>query len=321
MNAPLSLPSTLRSIARGWTEFFHQPCDARVCAAIRIVYATLVLIHLAVLYPDLDLWFTAGGLLPLELSREAASPYSWTLLAFLPDTSAAVHGAFWITVFHAVALFIGLLPRLNTLLLFIWIVSFQVRNNIIHDGEDGLLRMLGFFMIWLPSAHCWSLNALLRNWWHRATVGCVATHHAACQAPGWGLRLLQIQMSAMFLSSGLIKLGGDAWLSGTALYYVSRLDDHFGRFPVPAWVFDTPWLVAVMTWSVLLAELTIPLLIWFRETRLPCLVALLFFHLANEWTMNLFLFHWLMLCGWMAFLTPADFRWLRLSPDSRPLTT
>jgi hypothetical protein len=44
---------------------------------------------------------------------------------------------------------------------------------------------------------------------------------------------------------------------------------------------------------------------------LPCLAVLLVFHLANEWTMNLFLFHWLMICGWIAFLTPADFAWLR----------
>jgi hypothetical protein len=117
-------------------------------------------------------------------------------------------------------------------------------------------------------------------------------------------------MAAMLFSSGLMKLAGDPWLNGTALYYVSRLDDYFGRFPVPAWAFDTPWIVALMTWSVLLAELAVPILIWFRETRLPCLIVLLVFHLANEWTMNLFLFHWVMLAGWISFLTPADFGWL-----------
>jgi hypothetical protein len=66
--------------------------------------------------------------------------------------------------------------------------------------------------------------------------------------------------------------------------------------------------VALITWSVLLAELLCPLLLWFRETRLACVAILVLFHLGNEWTMNLFLFHWLMLCGWMAFLTPADFQ-------------
>ena len=65
-----------------------------------------------------------------------------------------------------------------------------------------------------------------------------------------------------------------------------------------------------MTWSVVAAEFSIPILIWFKETRRPCLLVLLIFHLANEWTMNLFLFHPLMVCGWIAFVTPEDFAWL-----------
>jgi hypothetical protein len=64
--ATLSLKQTAGAVARGWEQFFHQPCDGRVCAAVRMGYAAIVLIHLAVLYPDLDLWFTESGVLPLE---------------------------------------------------------------------------------------------------------------------------------------------------------------------------------------------------------------------------------------------------------------
>lgn len=305
--AAWSLQTTWAAFARGWQRFFHEPCDARIYATLRIVFASLVLIHLATLYPDLDLWFTAGGILPLENALKIASPYSSSILAMLPDTSAVVHTCFWITVTHAACLLVGFLPQVNSLCLFIWIVSFQVRNDVINDGEDRLMRLMCFLMIWMPTGHCWSINALLRN--------AFASRHAArdvAQAsdylvPIWSLRLLQIEMATMLFSSALVKLGGDPWLNGTALYYVSRLDDHFGRFYVPAFFFDTPWVVASITWAVLLAEILCPLLIWFRETRLPSLFVLVAFHLANEWTMNLFLFHWLMLCGWMAFVTPADF--------------
>jgi HTTM domain len=319
--APWSLKSALPALARGWNEFFHQPCDGRVCAAVRIAYATLVLIHLAVLYPDLDYFFSDRGVLPLEKAPELVSPYAWSLLARLPSTSPTVHVCFWIAVAHAVAVLVGAWPRMNALFLFLWIVSFQNRNNMINDGQDTVMRLIGFFMIWLPSGQCWSVNALVRRWLHQpeaqargpAAVDLTTpehSRHVACAVPGWGLRLLQIQMAAILLSTGLVKLSGDSWLNGTALYYVSRLDDHFGRFTTPAWVFDSPWIVALMTWGVLVVELAAPLLIWFRETRRACLAALVAFHLANEWTMNLFLFHWLMLCGWMAFLSPDDFRWL-----------
>src|SRR5262249_18258281 len=169
------------------------------------------------------------------------------------------------------------------------------------------LRLLGFLLIFLPLGQSWSVNAWLARWWRKApTSEDKATPYAA---PGWGLRLFQIQMVLIFLSTGLVKLGGDVWVHGTALYYVSRLDDVFGRFPVPAWAFDTPWVVALLTWAVIAVELLVPLLIWFRETRRLCLVGLLLFHLANEWTMNVFLFHWIMLIGWISFLKPIHFRW------------
>src|SRR5439155_23278940 len=99
--APWSLRSTIRGLTRGWHRFFHEPCDARIPAAIRIVYAAIVLIHLAVLYPDLELWFTASGVLPVEAAEKAASPYAWSLLELFPDTSRAVHTCFWIAVAHA----------------------------------------------------------------------------------------------------------------------------------------------------------------------------------------------------------------------------
>ncbi|HEY2411074.1 MAG TPA: HTTM domain-containing protein [Pirellulaceae bacterium] len=302
--APWNLRSTWAAFTRGWQRFFHEPCDARVCAAIRIAFASLVLIHFAVLYPDLDRFFTDKGVLPLEAALRIAHPYSLSILAYTPQTSAAIHICWLLAVAHAIALLIGLLPRVNALLLFAWIVSFQIRNDLIDDGEDVLMRMLSFFVILLPSGQCWSVNSLIRRWWHGTP-----TSPDRYLAPGWPLRLFQIEMAALFLSSGLIKLGGTMWLNGSALYYVSRLDDLFGRFYVPAWVFDTPWVVVCITWSVLLAETLAPFFIWFRETRLVCLIIVVFFHLANEWTMNLFLFHWLMLCGWISFVSPSDFSW------------
>src|SRR6476660_1659351 len=163
--APWSLNSTTAALARGWHEFFHRPCDARVCAAIRIVYSSLVLIHLAVLYPDLDMWFGARGVLPQENAREAVSPYACSIFNILPSDSTVLHTCFWVAGAHAAALLLGFLPRLNALLLFVWIVSFQYRNNLINDGEDTVMRMLGFFLIWLPSGRCWSLNALITRWW------------------------------------------------------------------------------------------------------------------------------------------------------------
>jgi hypothetical protein len=222
-----------------------------------------------------------------------------------------VQACFWIAVTQTALLLVGCLSRVNAVCLFVWLVSFQNRNPLLLNGEDTVMRLLAFLLIWMPIGQCWSLDAWLWPRLRGVRLPSVLPAEAATSAPGWGLRLLQIQMCIIFLSAGLCKLGGDAWLDGTALYYVARLDDYFGRFPAPDWPFDKPWGVALFTWTVIAVELLVPVFLWFRETRRLCLLVLVLFHLANEWTMHLFLFHWIMLVGWMAFLTPADFAWLK----------
>ncbi|MDX1947894.1 MAG: HTTM domain-containing protein [Pirellulaceae bacterium] len=343
----ISLTTALRRFASGWNEFFHAPQDTRVCALVRIAYALVLLVNLAVLYPDLALWFTDDGVLPLQVSREIGEPHQWSLLWPWPSTLAVVQVGYWLLVGHTFLLLVGLASRLNALAVLAWLISFQHRNPVILDGEDLVFRLLAFYLILMPCGRNWSVDAAVAAWWRKDrrqgsgvrrqetaadAVAHSTTHHSPLTAPAvssslspvssplapaFGLRLLQIQMAVIFFTAGLWKLGGEPWLNGTALYYVARMDDYFGRFPVPAILFDTPWIVALLTWAVVIAELAIPVLIWFRETRRLCLVAVVLFHLANEWTMHLFLFHWIMLVGWLAFVRPEEIRGLGLGARAR----
>jgi hypothetical protein len=315
--APWSWRSCWPAFAGGWLRFFHAPADGRVAALVRVGFALCVLASMAVLYPDLERWFTAGGVLSAADSREVADPLAWSLLWHLPETPRVVTACFWITVAHAVLLLIGLLPRVNAACLYVWLLSWQHRNPLLVDGEDTLMKLLAFYLVFIPSARVWSVQQLFGWLWFAPRTTDSAPANAApaepgsipprYAIPGWSMRLLQIQMSLMLLATGLGKLQGTTWVDGTALYYAARLDDFFGRFPVPAWPFDEPWSVAGLTWGVLVAELSLPLFVWFRETRRPALVLIVLFHLANEWTMHLFLFHWLMLVGWLSFLDSSDF--------------
>ncbi|MEX2176219.1 MAG: HTTM domain-containing protein [Pirellulaceae bacterium] len=314
-----SLVAAWQALARGWNRFFHAPQDTRVCAAVRIAQAAVLLVNLAFLYPDLNLWYTDGGVLPSAASREMGDPFGWSLLWHLPATRGVVHACFWVLVGHTVLLLLGFCSRINAMAVLVWLISFQNRNEQILDGEDFVMRVILVFLILMPGGWCWSVDAWLRRW--RSPI---ASASDSPWQPAWGLRLLQIQMATIYFSAGLWKAAGASWIDGTALYYVARLDDYFGKFPTPAFLFDTPWLVALITWSVVLGELLVPLFIWFRETRRLCLVAAILFHLANEYTMHLFLFHWAMLAGWLAFVRAEDFAWLAGRPRSNsalPLTS
>jgi uncharacterized membrane protein YphA (DoxX/SURF4 family) len=214
---------------------------------------------------------------------------------------------FWLFTLQTVCLLVGFASRFSAASVFVWLVSFQNRNQMLLDGEDDVLRLLSFFMIFMPLAEVWSVDAWLRGRGEVVRAGKKAVDHPyPSNSSPWALRMLQYVMATMMLATGLWKLAGEPWRDGTALYYVARIDDLFGRFPVPHYLFDTPWTVRAMTWSVLYVELAIPFLIWIPQARRFSLLVLLAFHLSNEWAMHLFLFHWIMLCGWMSFLKRED---------------
>jgi hypothetical protein len=306
-----------RALARGWNHFFHAPQDTRVCAAVRIGMSLVLLVNLAVLYPDLTTFLTDDGILSTDMARQIGRPYAWSILFWLPSTPQVVETCFWIYVAHTLLLLIGCLSRINAAAALVWFLSFQYRNSQILDGEDTVMRLVLFYLVMMPCGANWSVDALVTRWLVSKRTGKPpgAANHLR---PAWGLRLLQIQMAVIFLTAALYKIANEQWFYGTAMYYVARLDDYFGKYPVPDWLFDSPRAVAIITWAVVAGELLIPVFIWFRETRRICLLLAVLFHLGNEWTMHLFLFHWVMLVGWLSFVRPEDFAWLKILRTASP---
>lgn len=121
-------------------------------------------------------------------------------------------------------------------------------------------------------------------------------------ATAWAFRLFQIQTTFVYVGAAWSKLMGAEWRDGIAMWYVSRLDDAFGRFPVPDVLFDSLTAIHLLTWMRLVLEVYLPIGLWAPRTRRFTLIVALLFHLSLEYTMNLFLFHPLMLVGLLPFL-------------------
>lgn len=279
-------------------SFFHTLVDVRVVAALRIGYASLLLINVLCWWPDLDRWFGDSGVLSLAASRTVINPQCLTLFQVLPTDRTTLYIVYGLFVTQLAALLVGWKPRLQAVCTFVWLVSFQHRNNLIFEGEDTLFRIFGFLLIFMPLGNAWSVDRWLRRN-DRPTP--------SLTVDGWSVRLLQLEVTMLYFSAAWSKLLGTPWRDGTALYYVTRLDEYWGRFPIPAMVVDSEWILRGLTWSTMALEFTIPVLIWFAPTRRFALVLVVVFHLACDYTMHLFLFHWIMLVGWMAFLRPEDF--------------
>jgi hypothetical protein len=280
--------------------FFHRKSDLSIFGPIRIAYASLLLINILTWWPDLNAWFGETGVMTLDVSRRSIDPDTITVFQWLPTTSTVLWSVYLILIANAVGLLLGIFTRFQLACIFVLFTSFVHRNILIFDGEDVLFRIMAFLLLFSPAGKYLSVE----NWWtSRKSPGSVPSPQ---RYSIWPLRLIQVQTAAILFFSGCEKLKGRDWIEGNAIFYVSRLDDMFYRFPVPEFIFESLLLMSLITWATLLFEIGVPIAVWFRKTRRTALILVLLFHLSLDYMMNLNLFHWLMLVGWMSFLHPQD---------------
>ena len=277
--APLELDSVLKA----WGSFFHATIDRLAYDQFRRGYAILLLVYCLQLWPNAVFWFGESGGVPYTLSLTLRGTDCWSLFDLLPATDASAYLVLAGATASSVLLLFGLCTRLASLCCFVLLVSLQNRNPMFLDSEDALFRVFGFLMIavtWIAPGSGRSPQAV----------------------PIWPLRLIQLQMCIIFLGCAWSKLLSDDWIEGRAMYYTTRLHDLWGRIPLPNTLLESNNAMAWLGWLVMVIEFAVPLTIWWKRLRLPALLTAVSFHVAVEATMNLFLFHWIMLLGWSAFL-------------------
>lgn len=290
----MNATEVIKGIGRAWDRFLFAPFDLQIAAWFRIGFAFLVLVNFAILGLDLDFWFGPNGTMPLEASREIIDEDSRTIFELLPQTSATLWVCYALALAQIIALLIGFFPRFQALGVFFWLLAFQHRHIMIFDGEDQLFRLFAFFMIFLPTDRCHSIHA----WWRRRAGEPTPPRFGSA----WALRLFQVQTTFVYVGAAWSKLIGPEWQSGIAMWYVTRLDDVFGKYRLPDVLFDSLPMINLLTWATLVIEVLLPIGLWIPRTRRVTLVAAVLFHLSLEYTMNLFLFHPLMLVGLLPFL-------------------
>lgn len=288
----------LRAIPKLWNSFFHERTETWSSGVLRIGLGIILLINVTVFSADALLWYSNSGALSYQESRLVVHPDTTTLFSWFDNTPGKV-AAYFCLLFLTVILFtVGLYARVQAVIIFLLLASLHHRNPLMMEGEDVMMRLLSFYCIFLPLDH----NFSVRSWWRKRRQQQPFTQ----ETPIWPLRLIQFQITLLWVSTSGMKLHGPDWIDGTAMYYVSRLDDVFvgGLFPDP--LLNSLAFLRFLTWGVLAFETLLPLGLWIKQTRKWFLYAAVLFHLAIDFNMNLFLFHWIMIVALVAFLQRDD---------------
>lgn len=153
------------------------------------------------------------------------------------------------------------------------------------------MRILTFLMIFSRAGHAFSLDEWLAGG-SRSTV---------LSSP-WCERLMQLQVSILYLRAAHWKLTGKTWIDGTAAYYPTQIAA-FQRWPLPRTLQKLPF-VRCATWGTILIQISLGVGVWFEEMRIPVLLAGICLHLSFELLLNLQLFGLIMLSTYTLFLNP-----------------
>jgi hypothetical protein len=252
--------------------------------------AVVILLGLLGLTPA-DRFWALDGLSPLPSDPEG--PRAWLLARGLGGLAGWV---MW-TMAMAVtgAMLVGWRSDAAVLgtFLILWLQTLWNRYPLSSAHQVAIVVV--FCLIWANTGLVWSADARRRNLAGKSPVGAPST-------PIWPLRIIRYQVALIYLSSALWKLLYPSWRDGTAAYWAINLNG-FHRFPVEIPVAFEP-VFYLLTWSTVLFELFFPLLVWFRATRVPCLIAGIGLHLGLFLALELGPFSWAMIATYVAFLDP-----------------
>jgi uncharacterized membrane protein YphA (DoxX/SURF4 family) len=273
---------------RAWERFWFEPRSVAPLVLIRIAFGILVFLWAVSVLPDAKTFFGPDGVLTDPPSRDGA----WSVLHVWDSSTAAVVLVVLLGV-GGLLLVVGLWSRMAAAVVFVAFVSLSNRNGFVGNSGDALLRVLSLYVLLAPVGAAFSLDALRRG----------QSLLDFPQKPGWALRLIQIQLSLIYIGTVWAKLRGTTWPDGDAVAYAFRLDD-LARFPVPD-VGDSLLITHVLTYGVLVLETALGVLVWVPRLRPWVLLGGVCLHLGIEYRLRVGFFSWAILTTYLAFVSGA----------------
>jgi len=183
------------------------------------------------------------------------------------------------------------------------------RNGQIVNGSDIVYSVMAFYLILSPAGAVFSVDRLIR------LARGKEPEEPKLIVP-WAQRLMQLQVSIIYLAAVLSKATGNLWVTGMAVYYPINYPE-LRRFPLPHLGTDDVWLINMLTYGALAVEFALVFLVWHPRLRLYVLTAGVLLHLGIEYSLNVPLFAGIMIVSYMTFITDRDWYKLKRSLKRR----
>ena len=288
---------SLKTILNRWDRFFFTPAPVEGVAIFRIVWFGLLLMALLFDLGNAEDFYGPNAILSLNTVKTQFNYPHLNLFYFMGTEVSTVY---FMMIVYGLSLFcamIGFQTRIAMVVSLVLMASFHQRNIWLLSSSEVLMRIVMTLLVCAPAGNALSID----SWVARLKKSPLPREWAP-----WAMRLIQIQLSVVYVWTVWHKLKGDLWIDGTAVYYATRLHS-MTNLPVPV-LLDNIFLIKLMTWGTLILEFSLGTLVWIKEFRRPLITMGLFFHLGIEWMMSIPFFELIMMCLLLCYYTPEEMR-------------
>ena len=290
-------------IKKIWNQFFFEPISPATIGLFRIVFGSVVFLSILGKYPFRDLFYGETGIVRYATMTRY---FPWNPILFfrwVPYGDPGLKYYFLEILVSVIALIFGFCTRISSILVFLGLVSLSNRNFFVDNSGDDMMRINSFFLIFSEAGAAYSIDR-----WIRIKRG-KETRELTPKSP-WAQRLLQMQVAYLYFNTFYLKLAGEGWRDGTAMYYALNYLE-LRRFSFK-YLFYYLWQIKVATYSVIVGEFALATLVWFRKFRYWILAIGASLHIGINLAMQFPVFQYVMLASLINFIYPEDIERLLL---------
>ncbi|CCQ94785.1 putative Membrane protein / vitamin k-dependent gamma-carboxylase [[Clostridium] ultunense Esp] len=211
-----------------------------------------------------------------------------------------IYVTFFVWGLGGAGLIFGVYPRLSTLLALFGTLLLELRG-ITHDGGDNILRLILLYMILF---HPLITKKERSSSDIKSSMG-IFLHNL-------GVIAVYLQLVILYFISSTTKLHGEMWINGTAVYYVSQLNEFGMPTSFLRDLFKNPFVTTTATYLTMIYQLFFPaILLTSSKVKLPYTLFGILLHLNFAINMGLVTFSLIMIS--LLLFTVKDNEWKKIA--------
>jgi predicted DCC family thiol-disulfide oxidoreductase YuxK len=211
---------------------------------MRIVFGAVLFVAVADIAPVLFTFLSDDGVMPRRALLDGLVRSDRFSLFWAVGPKWLLVALYGVTLLSLASLCVGYRTKVSNVAAFVLVCGLHERDLMLFDGADNVIRVMLFWMLFMPAGARYSVDAVL-----------AASRGAPLRGTGCALpiRLGQLQIAWVYANTIMHKWPGSQWHDGNALHTALGLEHLFTR-PLGKLLYSVPWFTHYGTHFAIIAE-------------------------------------------------------------------